>query len=115
MRPSWRTHLMICLFLGGLAIPIYYLDLAFTGADSDNWITLDFRGLIFYAYVALLVIHIVLSSIGVASFQRAKALSVHIWSMVLSLILLAMGFVIYGKLLRARISDQPAQFSKNCK
>ena len=30
MQSIWRKHLIICLFLGLLAIPIYFLDLAFT-------------------------------------------------------------------------------------
>ena len=45
MQSIWRKHLIICLFLGLLAIPIYFLDLAFTEEGGGNWITLDFRGL----------------------------------------------------------------------
>jgi len=47
MQSIWRKHLIICLFLGLLAIPIYFLDLALTEEGAGNWITLDFRGLIF--------------------------------------------------------------------
>jgi hypothetical protein len=48
MKPVWRKHLIICLFLGLLAVPIYFLDRALLGGGgSSNWITLDFRGLIF--------------------------------------------------------------------
>ena len=66
-----------------------------------NWITLDFRGLIFWTYITLLAIHVALSSIAVLSFPKSAALSIHFWSMVLSVILLVGGFVVYGKLLRA--------------
>ena len=46
MQSIWRKHLIICLFLGLLTIPIYFVDLASMGRGGGNWITLDFRGLI---------------------------------------------------------------------
>ena len=101
MQPIWRKHLIICLFLWLLAIPIYFLDLASMGWGGSNWITLDFRGLIFWTYVTLLAIHVTLSSIGALVFSKSGALRVHFWSMVLSVILLVTGFVVYGKVLRA--------------
>ena len=104
MKSTWRRHLIICLFLRLLAIPIYYLDLASTGGrGGGNWITLDFRGLIFWTYIALLAIHITLSSIAALLFPRSGALGIHFGSMVLSVILLVAGFVVYGKLLRDRV------------
>jgi hypothetical protein len=109
MTAIWRKHLIICLFLGLLAVPIYFLDLASMGGGGGNWITLDFRGFIFWTYIALLVIHVVISSIGVLLFSKSGALRIHFWSMVLSVILLFTGFVVYGKLLRAQtISTRPA-------
>ena len=48
MTSTWRKHLIICLFLGLLAVPIYFLDLASTQQGGGNWITFDFRGLIFW-------------------------------------------------------------------
>jgi hypothetical protein len=98
----WRKHLIICLSLGLLAIPIYFMDLASAKGGGGNWIALDFRGLIFWTYITLLAIHIVLSSIGVVSFPKSGALRIHFWSMVLSVILLVAGFFFYGKLLRAQ-------------
>ena len=99
---TWRKHLIICLFLGLLAIPMYLVDLASTRDNGGgNWITLDFRGLIFWTYIAFLAIDIVLSSIGVLSFPQPGVLRIHFCSMVLSVILLVTGFVVYGKLLRA--------------
>ena len=46
MKSTWRKHLVICLVLGLLAVPIYYLDQALLGPvrGGGNWITLDFRG-----------------------------------------------------------------------
>src|SRR6266508_957128 len=79
MTSTWRKHLIICLFLGLLAIPIYFLDLAlFEGGGGGNWITLDFRGLIFWTYIVLLSIHVVLSSIAVLSFPKSGVLRIHL-------------------------------------
>jgi hypothetical protein len=103
MKSIWRKHVIICLFLGLLAIPIYFLDMAFAaGGGGGNWITLDFSGLIFWTYVAFLTIHVVLSSIAVATFPKSGVLRIHLSSMVLSVILLAAGFIAYGKLLRGQ-------------
>jgi hypothetical protein len=102
MTSTWRKHLIICLFLGLLAVPIYFLDLATTQQGGSNWITLDFRGLIFWTYITLLAIHVTLSSISVLLFPNSGTLRNHLWSMVLSVILLIAGFVFYGKLLRAQ-------------
>ena len=45
MKSVWRKHLIICLVLVLLAIPIYFLDRALLGGGGGgNWITLDFRG-----------------------------------------------------------------------
>ena len=104
MKSTWRRHLIICLFLGLLAIPVYYLNLASTG--GGNWITLDFRGLIFWTYITLLAIDVTLSSIAVPLFPRSGALRIHFGSMVLSVILLTAGFVVYGKLLRDPVISQ---------
>ena len=94
MQSIWHKHLVICLFLGLLAIPIYFLDLAFTEEGGSNWITLDFRGLIFWTYTALLAIDVALSSIGIVSFPKSGVLRIHFCSMVLSVILLVVGFIL---------------------
>ena len=102
-----RRHLIICLFLGLLAVPIYFLDRAFTkGTGGGNWITLDFRGLIFWTYITLLAIHVVLSSVAVSLFPRSGVLRIHSASMALSLILFVTSFVVYGKLRDRAISNQ---------
>ena len=102
MQSIWRKHLIICLFLGLLTIPIYFVDLASMGRGGGNWITLDFRGLILWNYITLLAIDVALSSIAVLLFPKSGALRIHFWSMVLAVILLVTGFVVYGKLLRAQ-------------
>ena len=105
MTSTWRKHLIICLFLGLLAVPIYFLDLASTQQGGGNWITFDFRGLIFWTYITLLAIHVTLSSIAILSFPNSGALRIHVCSMVLSVILLGAGYFFYGKLLRAQVAS----------
>jgi hypothetical protein len=104
MKSTWSKHLIICLFLGLLAVPIYFLDLASTGGSGGNWITLDFRGLIFWTCITLLTIHVPLSSIAILLFPNSGVLRIHFGSMVLSVILLATGFVVYGKLRRLEMA-----------
>jgi hypothetical protein len=107
MKSTWRKHVIICLFLGLLAVPIYFMDMASTGGKGGgNWITLDFRGLIFWTYITLVAIEVALSSIAVLSFPKSGALRIHVGSMVLSVILLAAGVVVYGKVRRAIVSNQ---------
>jgi hypothetical protein len=103
MKVPWRRHLIICLFLGLLAIPIYWLDQVALRPSGGNWITLDFRGLLFWTYIALLAIHVTLSSIGVLLFPQSGALRIQIGSIVVSVILLVTGIVIYGKLVRLQL------------
>ena len=114
MTSIWPKHLITCLFLGLLAIPIYLIDMTSpANGGGGNWITLDFRGLIFWTYIAFLAIEFVLSSIAVLSFPNSGVLRIHFCSMVLSIILLVTGFIAYGKLLRAQVtSDRPTSFDR---
>ena len=107
MKSPWRKHLIICLVLGLLAIPIYFLDRALLSCGGgSNWIHLDFRGLIFWTYVTLLAIHIVVSSVAVLLFPKAGALWIHLGSMVLAVVLLITGVAVYGKVRRVAMSHE---------
>ena len=108
MKSIWRKHLIICLFLGLLAVPIYFLDRAFLGpqAGGGNWITLDFRGLIFWTYITLIAIHLIVSSIAVLLFPKSGALRIHLGSILLSVILLVTCVSAYGRLRRAAITNE---------
>jgi hypothetical protein len=93
--------------LGLLAIPIYFMDRALLGGGAGgNWITLDFRGLIFWTYIALIAIDVTVSSIAVLSFPKAGLLRIHVASILLSVVLLVTGVAAYGKRRRAAISNE---------
>jgi len=107
MKSVWRKHLIICLVLGLLAIPVYFLDGALLGGGGGgNWIKLDFRGLIFWSYIALVAVHVPLSSVAVLLFPKAGASRIHLGSMVLSVILLVTGVAVYGKVSRLAMSNE---------
>ena len=107
-RSVWRKHLIICLFLGLIAVPIYFLDRAFFGpkAGGGNWITLDFRGLIFWSYITVIAIDVPLSSIAVLLFPKSGALRIPFGSFVISLILFVTGMTALEKLHRLAISNE---------
>jgi len=106
MKSVWRKHLIICLVLGLLAIPIYFLDRTLLGPSGGNWITLDFRGLIFWTYIILVAIQVALSSVAVLLFPKVETLRIYLGSMVLAVVLFITGFAVYGKLRRASISNE---------
>jgi hypothetical protein len=115
MTSTWRKHLIICLFLGLLAIPIYFLDLAYLRPRGGDWITLDWWGLIFWTYITLLVIHVALSTIAVQSFPRSGVLRIHFGSMLLSLALFATGSVVYEKVRQWEIARSRRAFMEGRK
>jgi hypothetical protein len=108
MKSTWRKHFIICLFLGLLAVPIYFLDRAFLGpkAGGSNWIKLDFRGLIFWSYIIVIAIDVPLSSIAVLLSLKSGALRIHFGSFVISLVLFVTGMTAYEKLHRLTVSNE---------
>lgn len=113
MRSIWHRHLIICLFLGLLAVPIYFLDQAIMKPSGGNWITLDFRGLIFWTYITFLAIEVVLSTIAVLLLPRLGAFRIHVGSLVVAPILLVAGFSIYGNLSRWKMARSYRAFMEN--
>jgi hypothetical protein len=106
MKSVWRKHLIICLILGLLAIPIYFLDRALLGPSGGNWISLDFRGVLFWTYITLVAIDVILSSVAVFLFPKAGAFRIHLGSMVLAVVLLITGVAVYGKMRRVAMSNE---------
>jgi hypothetical protein len=110
----WRKHLIICLFLALLAVPIYFLDRAFLGrGGGSNWIALDFRGLIFWTYVTVIAIDLTLSSIAVLLFSKSGALPIHLSSIVISVILFVTGGVAYENLRRVAMANEQRRFMES--
>ena len=98
MALIWRRHLIICSCLGLLAVPIYFLDQAlFDPRGGGNWITLDFRGLLFSSYIIWLATYVALSSIALLLFPGRGGFLFNLGLMALSLILLVTGGMVYGK------------------
>jgi len=107
MKPLWRKHLIICLVIGLLTIPMYFLDWALlSDGGSSNWIHLDFRGLIFWSYLTLVAIEIVLSSIAVLLFSNSRALRIHLGSAVLAVVLFLTGVAVYAQLRRMSVANE---------
>jgi hypothetical protein len=102
MTSIWRQHLIIYLFLGLLAIPIYFMDLVSTSEGDPQLDHTGFPGTNLLDLHHIVAIYVALSSLGVVPFPTSGALRIHFWSMVLSVILLVMAVAVYGKLLRAQ-------------
>lgn len=82
---------------------------------GGNWITLDFRGLIFWIYFTVVAIDITLSSIGVLLLPTSGLLRIHLGGMVLSLILCVTCTAVYGKLRRLAVSNEYRDLMENRK
>ena len=106
MNSRWRKHLIICLILLLLAIPIYFLDRALLSGGGSNWINLDFRGLIFWTYLVVIAIEVIVSSIAILLFPKAGALWIHLGSMVFAVILFITGVAVYGKIRRISAANE---------
>jgi hypothetical protein len=113
VKSTWPKHLIICLLLGLLAIPIYFVDRACFAPKGSNWISLDFRGLIFWTYITLLAIDVPLSSIAVLSFAKRGVFRIHAGAMALSAVLLVAGLAVCDKIHRAAIANQYRAFMES--
>lgn len=106
MNSRWRKHLIICLVLLLLAIPIYFLDRALLRPSGGNWINLDFRGVIFWTYITVVIIEVIVSSVAILLFPKAGILRIHLGAMVLAVILFITGVAVYGKVRRMSMANE---------
>lgn len=106
MTASWRRHLIVCCALALIAGPIYFLDQALFKPGGGNWITLDFRGLLFWSYIGWLAIYLVLSSIVLPFFPGSRRFGFQLGLMILSLVLLVSGALAYGRMQRWNTNNQ---------
>jgi hypothetical protein len=99
MMLFWRRHLIIWSCLGLLALPIYFIDHAlFAPSGGSNWITLDFRGLLFWSYLIWAAIYVALSSITLLFLRTGRRFRFHLGLMAFSLILFVTGAAVYMKI-----------------
>lgn len=98
MKPASRKHLITCLVLGLLIVPVYFLDLTFTGPSGGNWITLNFRGLFLWTYVALLGIHVALTTVAIRRFPAVGLVRIHLGAVIPSILLLITAVFVVGSL-----------------
>src|SRR5690348_6625199 len=112
MNSSWRKHLVVCLAVGLLAFPVYFVDRALLGGEGagGNWIALDFRGLILWSYILLAGVGITVSSVAILVFPKSGALRIYLGSIVLSALILVISAVVYAKLQHLAVANQYRAF-----
>ncbi len=92
-----RTHLVICCILLLLSIPVYLLDHYFLKSSGGNWIALDFSNLLIKSYLIFLAVHFTISTLAVIYYPHFNLFTTHLFSAILSLALIALGFYVYNK------------------
>ena len=92
-----RNHLLICSILVLLCIPVYLLDHYSLKSSGGNWISLDFSNLLIRAYVLFIGIHITVSTIVVIFYHNNKLLKTHLFSLIVTIAIIGVGFFIYDR------------------
>ena len=98
----WKQHIAICTTLALLAIPLYFADKYLT-KGGGGWISLDFSGVIIFPYIAFAGVHIAVSSLILAVSPNVRLIPLHLFSCILTIGLLVVGFLTYSA--RQRASD----------
>ena len=93
-----RNHLFICFILVLLAIPVYLADSNTLKSSGGNWISLDFRGLFIWSYLAFIAIYILLSTLAVVYSHHFTLLKIHLYSAIFSLVMLGVGLFLFDKI-----------------
>ena len=93
----FRTQLIICAILILLCIPVYFLDHYWLKSSGGNWISLDFSHLLFRAYILFISIYTIISTLMVMFYPHHKLVKIHLFSFVISLAFIGVGFFIYNR------------------
>ncbi|MFL6584439.1 MAG: hypothetical protein ACJ8KU_07965 [Chthoniobacterales bacterium] len=113
VKPRWFKYLIVWLCLALLAVPVYFIDQALFAPRGGNWISLDFRGLLFGPYVDLVAIYVALSAITLL-FARPKHMVLHQLGLILlSIVLVVAGLLTYGKMRDAAARHQREAFTES--
>jgi len=105
----WKQHIAICTTLALLAIPLYFADKYLLKGGGGGWISLNFNGLIIVPYIAFVAVHIAVSSLILFVSPNVRLLPLHLFSGIISIGLLVVGFLSYSARERARDAENYAK------
>jgi hypothetical protein len=91
----WKHHIITCLVIVLLAVPVYFLDRTMLKGGGGNWISLDLTGLFINTYICFMMAHVLISTVGLALIGRGLVL-VHALSVILSIAVVVAGFFLYA-------------------
>jgi len=92
----WKQHIVICMALALLAIPVYLADRILLKGGGGGWISLNLSGLLIIPYLGFVVLHIAVSTLALYQFVTVRMLPLHILSGIASIGLLAAGVFVYS-------------------
>lgn len=97
IRTMQRFHLLYCSILLLLSIPIYLLDNYWLKSSGGNWISLDLTNMLIKSYLVFIGIHITISTLTIIYYPQFGVLKTHLYSAILSFVLLCLGFLLYDQ------------------
>lgn len=105
----WEYHIRLCFILLFLTIPIAIADFVLLKDKGGGWISLDFRGILTGAYLIVVVLHIIISTLTLKYTSWQHVAMVHSFSAVFSIGLFcagAYGYFAWQKSLDRRQYEQ---------
>ena len=92
----WKQHIVICMALALLAIPVYLADRVLLKGGGGGWISLNLSGLLIIPYLGFVVLHIAVSTLALYQFVTVRMLPLHVLSGIASIGMLAVGVFVYS-------------------
>jgi len=89
-----RIQFIVCAILVLLSIPVYFLDNYWLKGGGGDWLSLDFSKLLFRAYLLFIGIYIAVSTVSLLINHGNSFLKVHLFSLIISVLILSVGFFI---------------------